>query len=250
MKIIRTLVKKEGDYMGTSRYAGLPMRASRAVMAAVLTVGLIPWGGVAVADELAGDSSGGVAAQSANSLMFCGAVYASSSWDSDGYPIYDENGNQLYDTWTVNVNEVQSAGDTLYVSRSIDITVTDQDGTQSVKTGITPNSLYLKYNENGQSQMLGNLKHLVLEDASQLSRLTIDGLPSLESIEIKNGGEAPQLTVASCGNLRSIAVGSGRITWLSLSDCPSLLLAGVSSSIFKDLMGLSIGSYSEPIEFD
>lgn len=175
--------------MGTSRYAGLPMRASRAVMAAVLTVGLIPWGGVAVADELAGDSSGGVAVQSANSLMFCGAVYASSSWDSDGHPIYDENGNQLYDTWTVNVNEVQSAGDTLYVSRSIDITVTDQDGTQSVKTGITPNSLYLKYNENGQSQMLGNLKHLVLEDASQLSRLTVDGLPSLESIEIKNGGE-------------------------------------------------------------
>lgn len=217
------------------RKVGLPARATRTVLAAVLVAGLTPWNGVALADEFSGDSSGGVAVQAADGATLYGSAWTSNSTDQNGYPIYDENGNWVSDTWNAGISKADFSGDTLHIPKSFDIVArSDKDETESLISGITPVTLEF-YRHAAYQDGLNNVKHIVIEDASQLTRLSFNSLPSLESIEILNGASEMRLSASSCDKLKSITFEGGSVKALSISKCPSLTLQGISSNVFGTL---------------
>ena len=225
-------------------------RATRTVLAAVLVAGLTPWNGVALADEFSGDSSGGVAVQAADGATLYGSAETSNSTDQNGYPIYDENGNWVSDTWNAGISKADFSGDTLRIPKSFDIVArSDKDETESLISGITPVTLEF-YRHAAYQDGLNNVKHIVIEDASQLTRLSFNSLPSLESIEILNGASEMRLSASSCDKLKSITFEGGSVKALSISKCPSLTLQGISSNVFGTLTSLSLTSYPGEVNFD
>lgn len=76
--------------MGKRFQSRPPSRAVRLGLSAVLAIGLMPWGGVAVAAEGEGGSADAVASSFASVSGFYGWTSTHYSFDENGYPLYDK----------------------------------------------------------------------------------------------------------------------------------------------------------------
>ena len=180
--------------MGKRFQSRPPSRAVRLGLSAVLAIGLMPWGGVAVAAEGEGGSADAVASSFASVSGFYGWTSTHYSFDENGYPLYDENGNPIQELYSVDIRDADLSGDTLVVPKTFDM-----ETSQGNSGNITPKHLDIAGNERDGNALVG-VKHLILEDASNLDSLYVRGMPSLESIEVRNADHLTQLIVSECVN--------------------------------------------------
>lgn len=116
----RLLVGK-GVVMGKRFQSRPPSRAVRLGLSAVLAIGLMPWGGVAVAAEGEGGLADAAASSFASVSGFYGWTSPHYSFDENGYPLYDENGNPIQELYSVDIRDADLSGDTLVVPKTFDM---------------------------------------------------------------------------------------------------------------------------------
>ena len=107
--------------MGKRFQSRPPSRAVRLGLSAVLAIGLMPWGGVAVAAEGEGGLADAAASSFASVSGFYGWTSPHYSFDENGYPLYDENGNPIQELYSVDIRDADLSGDTLVVPKTFDM---------------------------------------------------------------------------------------------------------------------------------
>ena len=230
--------------MGKRFQSRPPSRAVKLGLSAVLAVGLMPWGGVAVAAEEEGGSADAVASSFASVSGLYGWTSTHYSFDENGYPLYDENGNPIQELYSVDIRDADLSGDTLVVPKTFDM-----ETSQGNSGNITPKNLDIAGDERDGNALVG-VKHLILEDSSNLDSLYVRGMPSLESIEVRNADHLTQLIVSECANLSSLDIPVDSIRGLGLVKCPKLNHESVLAKCSNTLTNLSLAFCSGALNFD
>ena len=230
--------------MGKRFQSRPPSRAVKFGLSAVLAVGLMPWGGVAVAAEEEGGSADAVASSFASVSGLYGWTSTHYSFDENGYPLYDENGNPIQELYSVDIRDADLSGDTLVVPKTFDM-----ETSQGNSGNITPKNLDIAGDERDGNALVG-VKHLILEDSSNLDSLYVRGMPSLESIEVRNADHLTQLIVSECANLSSLDIPVDSIRGLGLVKCPKLNHESVLAKCSNTLTNLSLAFCSGALNFD
>lgn len=230
--------------MGKRFQSRPPSRAVRLGLSAVLAIGLMPWGGVAVAAEGEGGLADAAASSFASVSGFYGWTSPHYSFDENGYPLYDENGNPIQELYSVDIRDADLSGDTLVVPKTFDM-----ETSQGNSENITPKNLGIAGDERDGNALV-SVKHLILEDSSNLDSLYVRGMPSLESIEVRNANHLTQLIVSECANLSSLDIPVDSIRGLGLVKCPKLNYESVLAKCCNTLTNLSLAFCSGALNFD
>lgn len=115
--------------MGKRFQSRPPSRAVRLGLSAVLAIGLMPWGGVAVAAEGEGGLADAAASSFASVSGFYGWTSPHYSFDENGYPLYDENGNPIQELYSVDIRDAD-----LSVGLSFAVASTPGEDSSTVET--------------------------------------------------------------------------------------------------------------------
>lgn len=209
---------------------------ARLALAVVLALGLVP---IMTASQ----------AFAANPV-FTGFVHYETSYDENGFPLYNEDGTFLRDHAYVTIENIENASGTVAIPASFDLKTKGSDGKEEIVRVENPESIVLGSftgtNQAGVATWTNDsISAIDMSACSSVVNFFARHLSSVTSIDFSNSSNLKHAHLSRCDVLASVELNSGlRMATFDVSDCAQLKLPDFAQAQWSSLDYLSLSGMS------